>query len=56
MKTLTIKFLKLDKEKFKYLNVFQDIDPSIKAIWEDGIFQVKINYSNHISLWILTMQ
>ena len=41
MKTLN-KILKLDKEKFKIPKCVQDIIP-IKAIWEDGIFQVSKN-------------
>ena len=41
MRTLN-KIFKLDKEKFKIPRCVQDIIP-IKAIWEDGIFQVSKN-------------
>ena len=41
MRTLN-KIFKLDKEKFKIPRSVQDIIP-IKAIWEDGIFQVSKN-------------
>ena len=46
MRTLN-KIFKLDKEKFKIPRSVQDIIP-IKAIWEDGIFQVSKNkFSNN---------
>ena len=53
MRTLN-KIFKLDKEKFKIPRCVQDIIP-IKAIWEDGIFQVSKNKFSKSNLFILLL-